>query len=99
MPNWLSLSVTKGAASRFLKYALLLCMLSVTIRIVFDGFSYYLARRSIDAELESKKISSLEYLTVLQKRTRALVLAEIETRCAERNELAVLRAADAALAL
>jgi len=41
--------------------------LALTLKLVFDGYSYYVARRSIDAELEAKKISSLEYLKVLAR--------------------------------
>jgi hypothetical protein len=80
----------RPTASRFFKYAFLLIALSITVKIVFDGFSYYLARRSLDAELETKKISSLEYLTVITRQERALILASLETRCRERNQLAVI---------
>jgi fasciclin domain-containing protein len=83
--------------SRFFKYLFLLVVLAVTLKIVFDGFSYYIARRSLDAELAAKKISSLEYLVVLTKRQRALVLASLETRCLERDQLAVFRIGDAEL--
>jgi len=79
----------KPFISRLLKYAVLLFALMVTIKIVFDGFSYYLARRSIDAELEARKFSSLEYLLFLAQRERALVIASVETRCRERMQLAV----------
>jgi len=61
------------SVSRFFKYLFLVVALLLTTKIVFDGYSYYVARRSIDAELEAKKISSLEYLNVLQERKRALM--------------------------
>ncbi|HKH03231.1 MAG TPA: hypothetical protein VKB08_21285, partial [Bradyrhizobium sp.] len=69
--------------------------LSINLKIVFDGFSYYLARRSLDTELESKKLSSLEYLGVLQKRDRAYIIDTLETRCTERAQLAIFRILDA----
>ena len=50
---------------------------------------------SLDAELESKKVSSLEYLGVLQKRERAHVIDTLETRCTERSQLAIFRILDA----
>lgn len=84
--------------SRFFKYAFLLVVLGITLKVVFDGFSYYIARRSLDAELAAKKISSLEYLVILTKRHRALVIASLETRCLERDQLAVFRIGDAELA-
>jgi hypothetical protein len=56
-PHWESIS-------RFLKYLFLVVALLLTTKVVFDGYSYYVARRSIDAELEAKRISSLEYLNV-----------------------------------
>jgi hypothetical protein len=73
----------------FLVVALLL-----TIKVVFDAYSYYVARRSIDAELEAKKISSLEYLTVLQQRERVAMRETLETRCTERAEIALFRIFD-----
>jgi uncharacterized surface protein with fasciclin (FAS1) repeats len=76
---------------RFLKYLFLLVALVLTTKVVFDAYSYYVARRSIDAELEAKKISSLEYLNILQQRERALIRATLETRCAERIEIALFR--------
>src|SRR5262249_9026978 len=74
--------------SRLLKYAVLFIALLITVKMVFDGFSYYLARGGIHAELESKKVSSLEYLLFLSQRERALVVASLETRCRERTQLA-----------
>ena len=85
----------RGRISRSFKYAYLFVALAITIKIVFDGFSFYLARRSIDAELDSKKISSLEYLGILAKRERAFVIDTLETRCTERNQLAMFRVLDA----
>ena len=88
---WWRARLDAGCATRFFKYSALLLALLGTLYVVFDGFSYYVARRSIDAELESKKISSLEYLSVLAQRDRALVIATLETRCLERAELALFR--------
>jgi hypothetical protein len=66
-------SARRELIGRFLKYSYLVVALLLTTKIVFDGYSYYVARRSIDAELEAKKISSLEYLNVLQQREPALM--------------------------
>src|SRR5262249_11810700 len=77
--------------ARTLKYAVLLTALAVTLRIVFDGYSFYIARRDIDSELQSKKGYSFEYLDVLARRKRALILATLETRCLERTELTLFR--------
>jgi uncharacterized surface protein with fasciclin (FAS1) repeats len=79
---------------RFFKYSFLLVALLLTTKVVFDGYSYYVARRSIDAELEAKKISSLEYLNILQQRERTLIRETLETRCAERIEIALFRVFD-----
>jgi uncharacterized surface protein with fasciclin (FAS1) repeats len=84
-------STSREFIARFLKYSFLLVALLLTTKVVFDGYSYYVARRSIDAELEAKKISSLEYLNVLQQRERALIRETLETRCAERVEIALFR--------
>jgi hypothetical protein len=96
------LSVVEGfrflLASRFWKYLVLLSMLLVTTVIVFDGFSYYIARRTLDAELETKGRKSLEYLITLAARERALSVEALETRCRERNELAVYSMTNSALA-
>jgi hypothetical protein len=43
---------------RFLKYSYLVVALLLTTKIAFDGYSYYVARRSIDAELEPRKFSA-----------------------------------------
>ena len=80
-----------GFVVRSCKYLVLLLALLFVLYVVFDGYSFYVARRSIDSELESKKISSLEYLNVLAQRDRALVIATLETRCLERTELALFR--------
>jgi uncharacterized surface protein with fasciclin (FAS1) repeats len=93
--NWKTYLPPRSQVGRFFKYAFLLIALSINLKIVFDGFSYYLARRSLDAELESKKVSSLEYLGVLQKRERAHVIDTLETRCTERSQLAIFRILDA----
>ena len=57
MPNWQGYLPPRPVAVRFFKYFFLLLALAINIRIVFDGFSYYLARRSLDGELKSRKIS------------------------------------------
>ena len=93
--TWSTYLPSRETSSRFFKYALLLIALTLTLKVVFDGFSYYIARRSLDTELESKKISSLEYLGVVTKRERAFVIDTIETRCLERNVLAMFRVLDA----
>src|SRR5215212_8732944 len=96
MGNWRDYLPPRSYIGRFFKYAFLLIALSINLKIVFDGFSYYLARRSLDAELEAKKkISSLEHLGVLQKRERAHVIDTLETRCTERRQLAMFRILDA----
>jgi uncharacterized surface protein with fasciclin (FAS1) repeats len=84
-------AIDRGVVGRFFKYLVLISALLLTLKIVFDCYSYYVARRGIDAELESKKIASLEYLNVLQRRDRALMIESLETRCAERAELAFFR--------
>jgi hypothetical protein len=66
-------------------------VLFLTTKIVFDAYSYYVMRRSIDAEFEAKKIPSLEYLNVLQQRERGLLNETFETRCTERIEIALYR--------
>lgn len=83
---------------RFFKYSVLLVGVLITLRVVFDGYSYYIARRALDAELEAKKIPSLEYLMLLSQRDRALTLASYETRCQERMQLALFRIVDGMLA-
>jgi hypothetical protein len=86
--RWLAPGQSFG---RFFKYSFLVIALLLTTKIVFDGYSYYVARRSIDAELDSQKNSSLEYLNVLQQRERALIRETLETRCTERIEIALFR--------
>src|SRR5579864_6869224 len=76
---------------RLLKYSVLVVALSLTTKIVFDAYSYYVMRRSLDAELEAKKIPSLEYLNVLQQRERGLLSETFDTRCTERIEIALYR--------
>jgi len=78
---------------RFFKYAVLLVGVSMTLRLVFDGYSYYIARRSIDAELETKK-ASLEDLVVRRERNREAIIALYETRCVERQSIALYRVLD-----
>jgi hypothetical protein len=95
--KWLRVWLKRELIARFFKYVVLLFGLSLTLRVVFDCYSFYVARRDIDTELQSKKVSSLEYLSVLSKRDRALVLASLETRCLERTELTLFRIFDAEL--
>ncbi len=52
MRNWNDYLPSRSHVGRFFKYAFLLIALSINLKIVFDGFSYYLARRSLDTELE-----------------------------------------------
>ena len=80
--------------SRLCKYFFLLVGLIVTLLVVFDAFSYYVARRDLDSELRSKKIS-LEYLNLLSQRERALALTTLEGRCLERTQLTMFRLFDA----
>jgi uncharacterized surface protein with fasciclin (FAS1) repeats len=81
-------------ATRLFKYLFLIVLLVVTLKIVYDGYSYYLMRRSIDTELQSKKITSIEQLSSLQKQKRALIVDTLESRCAERAEIAFFRVFD-----
>jgi uncharacterized surface protein with fasciclin (FAS1) repeats len=87
-----AISVDHDQAMRFFKYSVLILAILLTLRVVFDGYSFYVARRAIDAELDaSKGVSSLEYLKALRRRRMALTLETLETRCAERNEIAFFR--------
>ena len=81
-------------ATRLFKYLFLIVLLVVTLKIVYDGNSYYLMRRSIDTELQSKKITSIEQLSILQEQNRALIVDTLESRCAERYEIAFFRVFD-----
>jgi uncharacterized surface protein with fasciclin (FAS1) repeats len=83
--------------ARTLKYTILLLALALNLKIVFDGYSFYVARRDIDSELQSKKGYSFEYLDVLSRRKRALILVTLETRCLERAELTLFRIFDTEL--
>ena len=56
---------------RLAKYLALVIMVLILVRLVFDCYSFYIARRDIDAELQSKRVSSLEYLNLLSQRARA----------------------------
>src|SRR5271154_3429583 len=70
-------SINVKIAVRLFKYVVLIAGVSVTLMVVFDAYSYYVARRDIDAELRSKKekaVFSLEYLGVLSQRQRALAI-------------------------
>jgi len=72
--------------------------LLLNLIVVFQAFSFYVARRNIDTELEAKKISSLEYLQVLTRREHELTVATIETRCLERTQLSLYRIYEGVLA-
>lgn len=77
--------------SRLFKYAFLLTALSGIVIVVFIGFSYYSARRSLDTEIDEKRIGSLEYLQLLARKEAELVSDYLETRCRERNRLALFQ--------
>lgn len=81
--------------TRFCKYIFLIGCVALTIMVVFDAYSFYVARRDIDSELRSKKVSSLEYLGVLSQRKRALAITALEGRCMERTQLTLFRIFDA----
>ena len=80
---------------RFCKYVVLIGGVILTLVVVFDAYSFYVARRDIDPELRSKKVSSLEYLGVLSQRKRALAITTLEGRCMERTQLTLFRIFDA----
>ncbi|HLX13934.1 MAG TPA: fasciclin domain-containing protein [Bradyrhizobium sp.] len=77
--------------TRFCKYLVLLIGVLSTLTVVFDAYSFYVARRDIDAELRSKKVSSIEYLNLLLQRERALTVTTLEGRCVERLQLTMFR--------
>jgi uncharacterized surface protein with fasciclin (FAS1) repeats len=79
---------------RLFKYATLIILALITVRLVFDCYSFYIARRDIDAELQSKRVSSLEYLNLLSQRARGLALSTLEARCLERAQLTLFRIAE-----
>jgi hypothetical protein len=83
-------SIDRDIVVRFFKYAVLISLILLDLKIVFDGYSFYTARRAIDAELDAKG-KSLEFLQVLQRRQLALTIESLETRCAERDEIAFFR--------
>ena len=80
---------------RFCKYVVLIGCVVLTLLVVFDAYSFYVARRDIDSELRSKKVSSLEYLGVLSQRKRALAITALEGRCLERTQFILFRIFDA----
>jgi uncharacterized surface protein with fasciclin (FAS1) repeats len=80
---------------RSLKYFVLLALMLLVLKAVFDAYSFYVARRDIDSELRSKRVSSLEYLNLAAERQRALALTALEGRCLERTELTLFRIFDA----
>jgi hypothetical protein len=79
---------------RLCKYAVLVCGAALTLIIVFDAYSFYVARRDIDAELRSKGTFSLEYIGVLAQRKRALAITSLQGRCLERTQLTLFRILD-----
>jgi hypothetical protein len=84
--------IDRDVAVRFFKYAVLISLILLDLKVVFDGYSFYIARRAIDAELDTKgTVTSLEFLQVLQRRQFALTIESLETRCAERDEIAFFR--------
>jgi uncharacterized surface protein with fasciclin (FAS1) repeats len=95
--KWYTAFANRAFIARSCKYVFLLVALVVNLKLVFDGYSFYVARRDIDAELQSKKGYSLEYLNVLSRRNRALVLVNLETRCLERMELTLFRIFESSL--
>ena len=90
-PWWALAAINAAFVTRFCKYVVLLFGVIVTLTIVFDAYSFYVARRDIDAELRSKKVSSLEYLNLLLQRERALTVTTLEGRCVERIQLTMFR--------
>lgn len=83
--------INVASVSRFGKYVVLLFGVILTLMVVFDAYSFYVARRDIDSELRSKKVSSLEYLNLMLQRERALTVTTLEGRCAERVQLTMFR--------
>jgi hypothetical protein len=84
-------AINLALLARFFKYFVLVFSVILTITVVFDAYSFYVARRDIDAELRSKKVSSLEYLNLLLQRERALTVSALEGRCVERVQLTMFR--------
>lgn len=90
-----SRATNAGIVVRLCKYVFLISCVALTLTIVYDAYSFYVARRDIDSELRSKKVSSLEYLGVLSQRKRALAITALEGRCMERTQLTMFRIFDA----
>ena len=88
---FISRFLTVACISRFFKYVVLLFGVTLTLIVVFDAYSFYIARRDIDSELRSKKVPSLEYLNLMLQRERALTVTALEGRCAERVQLTMFR--------
>ncbi len=82
---------------RAAKYALLFLALAITIQIVFNAFSNYLSRRAFETDLEGKNAPNFEVLEFMSRRERAIAVATRETRCTERNEIALFRLLDTSL--
>src|SRR5258708_20569845 len=91
-------AVNVANVERFCKYIFLIFWVIVTITVVFDAYSFYVARREIDSELRAikdKTPPSLEYLGILSQRKRALAITTLEGRCMERTQLTLFRIFDA----
>ncbi|MFO1083190.1 MAG: fasciclin domain-containing protein [Reyranellaceae bacterium] len=73
---------------------MLLLVVAGTLKLTFDCYSHFIARRSIDAELQAQKVASLESLVVSQRRDRDAVVALFEMRCVERDIIALYRMLD-----
>ncbi|GEP59653.1 hypothetical protein RSO01_68190 [Reyranella soli] len=74
---------------------MLLFVVAGTLRVTFDCYSHFIARRSIDAELQAKSAGSLESMVVSQRRDREAVVALVfEMRCVERDIIALYRMLD-----
>jgi len=82
-------------AVRFWKYVVLATLMVLNVVVVFDAYSFYVARRDLDAELRSRKVASIEYLNLAAERQRGLALTTLETRCMERTQLTLFRIFDA----
>jgi fluoride ion exporter CrcB/FEX len=95
--NWAKFALQatrRPVIARLFKYAVLLGLMLLTLRVVFDAYAFYVARRDIDLGLRSKKGLSLEYLNLATERQRALALTTLEARCLERAELTLFRIFD-----
>lgn len=74
---------------RFLKYTYLVVAMSVVTIVIFEAFSLYVARRTLDEDIASQRDSgTFEEIAFRQRQARAQRIAIIETRCKERMQLA-----------